>query len=99
MSLVFLSNCSYKKVNCNLLRGGTPYSANDKLSGLAILRILLRKWADFVDKWKWGSVVKIPYSVFLIAVGMILAVIGRSAPEVSLILQYSIYLIVFYLRK
>ena len=36
-----------------------------------------------VSDWAWGSVLKIPYTVFLMMIGMIVAAIGIAAPVVS----------------
>nr|CAB3266352.1 sodium/hydrogen exchanger 10-like [Phallusia mammillata] len=47
----------------------------------AVLRILLRKWANFVSRWKWGSLMKLPYTVFLLIIGMIVAAIGMQFPS------------------
>ncbi|XP_078490642.1 sperm-specific sodium:proton exchanger-like [Ciona intestinalis] len=47
----------------------------------AVLRILLRKWATFVGDWKWGSLMKLPYTVFLLIIGMVVAAIGVQYPE------------------
>uniref|UniRef100_F7ABC0 Cyclic nucleotide-binding domain-containing protein n=1 Tax=Ciona intestinalis TaxID=7719 RepID=F7ABC0_CIOIN len=49
----------------------------------AVLRILLRKWATFVGDWKWGSLMKLPYTVFLLIIGMVVAAIGVQYPEIS----------------
>ncbi|XP_076825235.1 sperm-specific sodium:proton exchanger-like [Clavelina lepadiformis] len=46
----------------------------------AVLRILLRKWANFVSDWKWGSLLKIPYTVFLLLIGMVLEAIALAYP-------------------
>ncbi|XP_077965661.1 sperm-specific sodium:proton exchanger-like isoform X2 [Styela clava] len=49
----------------------------------AILRILLRKWANFVSQFEYGSLMKLPYTVFLMLVGMLLAGIASHAVEVQ----------------
>lgn len=58
---------------------------NTFFSFVAVLRILLRKWAEFVSRYKWGSLMKLPYTVFLLIIGMILAAIGLQYPGVNAI--------------
>ena len=48
----------------------------------AIFRILIQKWANLVNEWKYGSLLKIPYTVFLMLLGMIMAAVGIAAPKV-----------------
>jgi len=64
----------------------------------AILRILIRKWAVLVNEWRFGSVLKVPYTVFLMLVGIAIAAIGIAVPEVLRWMVYWCFITVTFLH-